>query len=129
MDLATDVKYLAEALGRRIDVVDHRRVVQRCPLCLIELGFEGRPMSRAALYRELFAAYDEHRCDKLFSDDAYERADAECARMAARAVVIREREQHEAPHDTPSLYERAERESVRMAELAQVYKPRATASA
>jgi hypothetical protein len=125
MNVADEVEQLAEALQRRIVLAQAGRVEQRCPLCLIELAFVFDPrrgISTDALYRHVFAVYDEHRCDKLFADDAYERADAESVRMAERAVVLAQRELRGPVRDVPSLYERAERESVRMAECALAWK-------
>jgi hypothetical protein len=109
LDVVDDVRRLREALQRPIETDEFgypgklvMRVAQRCPICAIELGLQLRTeeehVTRAWLRSELFAVYDNHRCQQALAD------------------ALR----HATPARLQELYERTEHESIRMAERAQV---------
>jgi hypothetical protein len=120
------VRHLAWQLGRSFVLTDGWRegwIVQVCPICRIELrllvlgGETG-----SALYRELFALYDGHRChgSGCSTDEAYARAERESVRLGERALALATEE--------PWLAARAEHESIVLATWAQTFEQRLRAS-
>lgn len=132
-DVLGELQRLREALRRPIEVPDASstyavwRIVQRCPICSVELGLQTRTdddtLTARWLRRELFAVYDNHRCQQALDDalreatpakleELYEHTERESIRMAERAQVIAD----------PDLRARAERESGRLLEWAEALK-------
>lgn len=105
--LQTVVQELSGALGRPIFLTG-RWIVQRCPVCEVELRLMDSIDWRGRLRRELFSFYDEHRCRARANEDTFQRAERASVRAGEQALALAAAGDHE-------LSERAEHESLRLA--------------
>jgi hypothetical protein len=87
MSLQQDVRSLAEALGRSV-AVDGPWIVQKCPICDIELKLMNDSSTRELLYKELFSMYDSHRCHAVPDEVAYQRAEHTFVRISEAALAM-----------------------------------------
>jgi hypothetical protein len=112
VSLRDDVRLLTEALGRSITVDGTPGVtwiVQKCPICDIELKLMNDGARQDQLYKELFSLYDGHRCHAVPDEVAYQRAERTFVRVSEAALVLAKR--------GDPLAQRAERESDRLAKV------------
>ncbi|MBA2539390.1 MAG: hypothetical protein H0V17_07140 [Deltaproteobacteria bacterium] len=100
---------LASALQRSI-AFDKGWVVQKCPLCEVELRLhESRAKDVDELVQELFGFYDAHRCTAKPDEDMYQRAERASVQLGESALAL-------AKHpENVVLARRAERESLTLA--------------
>jgi hypothetical protein len=105
-----DVQELAAALGRSI-TAEGMWIVQKCPICDVELKLMESHASREELRKELFAFYDQHRCHAVPDEVAYQRAEHTFVRVSEAALALAKR------GGDPVLARRAEVESDRLAKF------------
>jgi len=113
-DLERAVLDLSAALGRPI-TSDKSWIVQKCPICEVELRLDHSVLGVRAEERferlrgELFAFYDQHRCRAPATEDTFQRAERQFVHSGERALALA------AAGDT-ELAARADRESQRLVE-------------
>lgn len=102
------VDLLSASLRRSISF-ENGWVVQKCPICEVELRLhESRARDVQELVGELFGFYDAHRCTAKPDEDMYQRAERASVELGESALVLARTE-----HGV--LARRAERESLKLA--------------
>lgn len=108
-NLEATIADLAASLRRSISF-ESGWVVQKCPLCEVELRLhESRARDVDELLKELFGFYDAHRCTRKPDEDMYQRAERASVELGESALAL-------AKHPARSvLARRAEGESLKLA--------------
>ncbi|MBA2540731.1 MAG: hypothetical protein H0V17_13920, partial [Deltaproteobacteria bacterium] len=107
--LQTTVAELAGSLRRSISF-DKGWVIQKCPLCEVELRLhESRAGDVDELVQELFGFYDAHRCTAKPDEDMYQRAERASVQLGESALSLAK------DPENVVLARRAERESLKLA--------------
>ncbi len=103
------VTELAASLRRPISF-DKGWVIQKCPLCEVELRLhESRATDVDELVAELFGFYDAHRCTAKPDEAMYQRAERASVQLGESALELATK------RGDSMLARRAERESVKLA--------------
>ncbi len=113
--LEATVDLLAASLRREISFTNGW-VIQKCPLCEVELKIhESRARDVDELVRELFGFYDAHRCTRKPDEDMYQRAERASVELGESALALAKNPANAA------LTERAERESMKLAAWVELF--------
>jgi hypothetical protein len=107
MSLEEVARTLSRALGRSV-IADGWWIVQKCPICDVELKLMESNVPREQLFKELFSFFDAHRCHAVPDEVAYQRAEHTFVRISEAAI---------ASDTDPQLARRAEVESDRLAKF------------
>ena len=107
--LEATIGELAASLRRSISF-DKGWVIQKCPLCEIELRLhESRARDVDEVIQELFGFYDAHRCTRQPDEDMYQRAERASVELGESALELAK------DPANVVLARRAERESIKLA--------------
>ncbi len=117
--LEATVVELAASLRRSISF-ERGWVIQKCPLCEIELRLhESRAQDVDELVQELFGFYDAHRCTRHPDEDMYQRAERASVQLGESALELAK------DPENVVLARRAERESLKLASWVETFVKRA----